>query len=221
MARGMGALRKRNRDRLLSDDSAVNRRIREYGAARVATCALGRTLHFALKRYSTISIPPLHFPPQGCRRQQPSALVSIGKPGVLGIREVVQGGWPGWSPNCARRTSTRHPSFHLTHPPTLPVGSMGPLIQVSRAFFSSRFGRGSAVSDLAGEPCWCAWRAPERGPTANAWCDRHLQIGGPHIPMWGMGGAAAGFPLATAARQARTGTKPHYPGVQLKNKKTS
>ena len=35
MARGMGALRKRNRDRLLSDDSAVNRRIREYGGAPV------------------------------------------------------------------------------------------------------------------------------------------------------------------------------------------
>ena len=41
----------------------------------------------------------------------------------------------------------------------------------------------------------------------------------PRILMWGMGGAAAGFSLATAARRARAGTEPHYPDAHLRKGK--
>ena len=41
----------------------------------------------------------------------------------------------------------------------------------------------------------------------------------PRILMWGMGGAAAGFSLATAARRARAGTEPHHPDAHLRKGK--
>jgi hypothetical protein len=57
------------------------------------------------------------------------------------------------------------------------------------------------VERIAAETCWCVERKTERGPTVDGCFFGHRQIGIPHIPIWGLGGAAAGLSFTTAARR--------------------
>ena len=55
------------------------------------------------------------------------------------------------------------------------------------------------VERIAAETCWCVERKTERVPTVDGCFFSHRLIGIPHIPIWGLGGVAAGLSFTTAA----------------------